>query len=90
MFALVALAVAGGVCGGGVKIPVLLIFFDMTMHQAVPISSLVSLCTSCLRFIMNYDKMHPQYPARNYINYDLVQLTMPCVFLGSFIGVFIG
>jgi hypothetical protein len=32
MTLLIGMSVAGGVCGGGVKIPVMLIFFDMTMH----------------------------------------------------------
>jgi hypothetical protein len=34
--------------------------------------------------------MHPEIKERNYINYEIVELVIPSVFLGSFIGVELG
>ena len=40
-----------------------------------------------MRFILNFRKTHPNDPERNTINYEMVNITMPGVFLGSYIGV---
>ena len=42
------------------------------------------------RFILNFNQRHPKNPERVAINYEIVQLTMPCVFLGSFLGIMLG
>jgi hypothetical protein len=34
--------------------------------------------------------MHPNNKERNSINYEVVLITMPAVFLGSHIGVYLG
>ena len=90
MFVLIVLSAAGGLSGGGSNIPLMLIFFKMNMDVAVPISAFVALCSTVFRFIYNFNVTHPTVPQRNIIQYDVVEVTMAFVFLGSFFGVLLG
>ena len=90
MYILIALSNAGGLSGAGSNIPIMLIFFSLEMGEAVPISAFVAVCATVFRFILNFRQRHPKNPERVAINYEIVQLTMPCVFLGSFLGVMLG
>ena len=89
MLILIALSNAGGLSGAGTNIPIMLICFSMEMEEAVPISGFVAVTATVFRFILNYNQKHPGNPERNSINYEVVMITMPCVFLGSFIGVWL-
>jgi len=90
MFFLIALSNAGGLSGAGSNIPIMLIFFDMDMTEAVPVSAFVAVVATSFRFVLNYNQMHPNNKERNSINYEVVTITMPAVFLGSLIGVQLG
>ena len=90
MFILIALSNAGGLSGAGSNIPIMLIFYKMNMDSAVPISAFVAVCATSFRFLLNFNQTHPKNPNRNCINYEIVSLAMPAVFLGSFFGVIIG
>ena len=87
---LIALSNAGGLSADGSNIPIMLIFFSLDMSEAVTISAFVAVCTTVFRFILNFNQRHPKNPERVAINYEIVQLTMPCVFLGSFLGIMLG
>ena len=54
MMILIILSNAGGLSGAGSNIPLMLIFFDMGMTRAVPISAFVAVCATTFRFILNY------------------------------------
>ena len=90
MVLLITLSNAGGMSGAGSNIPIMLIFFGMNMHIAVPISAFVACCATGFRFGINFKVPHPNKPERNVINYEVVTVTMPLVFLGSLIGVELG
>jgi len=90
MVLLITLSNAGGMSGAGSNIPIMLIFWGMTMPQAVPISAFVAVCATGFRFGINFKVQHPNRPDRNVINYEVVTVTMPLVFLGSLIGVEMG
>ena len=90
MCILIALSNAGGLSGAGSNIPIMLIFFNMDMENAVPVSAFVAVCATSFRFLLNFNQKHPRNPQRNCINYELVLLAMPAVFLGSFFGVMLG
>jgi uncharacterized membrane protein YfcA len=81
---------AGSLSGAGSIIPLLLIFFDLHMSEAVPVSAFVTVCATCFRFLLNFNQMHPYSEERVAINYEVVEITMPFVFLGSFYGVQLG
>ena len=54
MFVLIALSNAGGLSGAGSNIPIMLIFFNLEMNEAVPISAAVAVTATVFRFIMNF------------------------------------
>ena len=89
MIVLITLSNAGGLSGAGSNIPLMLIFFNMGMAEAVPCSAFVAVCATVFRFILNYTQKHPNkdIPERTSINYEVVNIAMPFVFLGSLIGV---
>lgn len=90
MFILIALSNAGGLSGAGSNIPVMLIFFELSMIEAVPISSFVAVCATGFRFILNFHQKHPKNKKRLAINYEVIDIVMPFVFLGSFYGIILG
>jgi len=55
MFILIALSNAGGLSGAGSNIPIMLIFFNMTMEIAVPVSAFVAVCATSFRFLLNFN-----------------------------------
>ena len=87
MFLLIAISNAGGVSGAGMNIPFMLIFFNLTMEESIPLSAFVGTVATTFRFLLNYNQKHPHRPERNTINYEVIEITMPAVFLGTFIGV---
>jgi uncharacterized membrane protein YfcA len=86
---LITLSNAAGLSGAGSNIPIMLIFFNLTMDEAVPVSSFVAVTATVFRFILNFKQRHPTKPERVCINYEVVELTMPAVFFGSYVGVVI-
>jgi len=90
MIILVTLSNAGGLSGAGSNIPIMLIFFGLSMNEAVPVSSFVAVSSTLFRFILNFNEKHPSRPERNTINYEIVLIVMPAVFFGSFVGVLLG
>lgn len=83
-------AVAGGVGGGGIVIPILMIFMKIPISECVPITNAFGLIVGLTRFIYNFKQMHPYRPWRKIVDYEIVTLTMPMVYFGSLIGVQIG
>lgn len=59
MTILITLSNAGGLSGAGSNIPIMLIFFNMGMAEAVPISAFVAVCATVFRFCLNYNQKHP-------------------------------
>ena len=84
------LAAAGGLGGGGIVIPFLMIFMGMPISECVPITNAFGLITALTRFILNFQQTHPYRPWRKVIDYEIVTLTMPMVYFGSLIGVQVG
>lgn len=62
----------------------------MHMDRAVPLSACVAVIATSFRYVYNFRQKHPRDPNRNLINYEMVSVSMPLVFLGSFVGVILG
>lgn len=90
MALLICLSNAGGLSGAGSIIPLMLICFDMDMKMAVPCSAFVAVISTGLRFMMNFNQRHPNDANRLALDYEVVKLVMPAVFLGSMVGVKLG
>lgn len=49
-----ALASAGGLGGGGMQTPFLMIFFKLSIFECVPLANLFGLLATGTRFLINY------------------------------------
>ncbi len=84
------MANAGGLGGGGIMIPFMMIFLELPIEECVPLANSFALISGVTRFVLNYKEKHPYRPWRLIIDYEVVTLVMPLVFLGTLIGVNIG
>jgi uncharacterized membrane protein YfcA len=82
---------AGGIGGGGVLTPFMMLFYNLSIYECLPLANLFGLVASGSRFAMNYRQKHPNpMKARDgklSIDYELVMLTMPMMYVGSLFGV---
>lgn len=87
---IVMISNAGGVGGGGTLIPFYMLFFKLPIEECIPIANLFGLIPSLIRFIINFKQRHPTNKFRLSIDYEIITLTMPLLYLGTLIGVRIG
>lgn len=59
IFAISALANAGGLGGGGMQTPYLMVFFNLSIFECVPLANLFGLIATSTRFLINYKQTHP-------------------------------
>ena len=90
MFLIIVLANAGGLAGAGSNVPLMLYFFNLTMSQTVPLSSLMAVVSKLFRYIIHFNHKHPNNQSKNLIDYEIVYITMPFMLLGTYYGVIIG
>ena len=90
MLAMATLSTAGGIGAAGSVTPIKLIFFNLSIFECVPISNFFGFTAALTRFCLNFRMKHPNNNARTVIYYDMVELTMPILYLGTIIGVQIG
>ena len=84
------MASAGGIGGGGIMTPFMMIFMKLPITECIPLANSFALISAITRFIVNYKQNHPYRPDRKVIDYEVVALTMPLVYLGTMMGVQIG
>lgn len=54
IFMLIGVSNMAGISGAFNIIPMMMLFCDMTMKQAVPLASFSAMCASLLRYITNF------------------------------------
>lgn len=84
---LMALAVMSGIGGGGIIVPLLMIFYSLDTKNAITVSGFTILTGSVTRFAVTYKKRHPDKDA-TCIDYGITNVMMPLVLIGSICGVF--
>ena len=77
---------AAGIGGGGIVIPICLIFFRFDTTHSIALSNFNIFVASITRFIMNFRTKHPERNAV-VVNYEVVMIMLPCVLIGGLIGV---
>lgn len=83
---LIGFANAGGIGGGALLMPIIIIFFGADVADGTPISNFCIFISAVIRFLMNFKQMHPERP-KLMQNYDIAVIFMPLVMVGSSIGV---
>jgi uncharacterized membrane protein YfcA len=84
---LMALAVMSGIGGGGIIVPLLMVFFKLETKRAIAVSGFTILVGSIARFAMTYKARHPKKDA-TCIEYSVTNVMLPVVLIGSVAGVF--
>jgi uncharacterized membrane protein YfcA len=82
------LAVISGIGGGGIVVPLLMVFYNMNTKEAVAISGFTMLMGCCCRYGIVLRMRHPDKDATT-VDYSVANLMLPTVLLGSVTGVFI-
>lgn len=81
-----AISNAGGIGGGGLLIPILILILNFSTHEAIPISKLMIFTGASTAFIMGLKNKHPY---RNGIPLDLnvAGILIPMLLFGTMVGV---
>lgn len=82
------LSVMSGLGGGGITVPLLMIFYQMDTKSSVAISGFTILLGSIARFFFTINNRHPNKDA-TCIEYGLTNIMLPTVLTGSMIGVYL-
>jgi len=86
---IMALSNIAGVGGGGVAIPLIMVFFHFKTKEAIAISSFTILTTTFARFVINFKEKHPEKPNVCVIDYGLSTIMMPATLAGAQVGAYI-
>jgi len=78
---------AAGIGGGGVYVVVLMLFGELTPHNAVPLSKAVVFFGSIASLMVNLNRMKTDASAKPVIDIHACRLTIPAALIGTFIGV---
>lgn len=83
---LMALAVMSGIGGGGIIVPLLMVFYKLSTKEAIAVSGFTILTGSLTRYIITLGDRHPDKNA-TCIEYGLSNVMLPTVLVGSISGV---
>jgi hypothetical protein len=81
-----ALSNAGGIGGGGLLIPILLLVLNFYTHEAIPISKLMIFTGAITSFILGFRQRHPTRKSIT-IDYNIPLLLVPMLLFGTMVGV---
>ncbi len=80
---MLALCNVGGVGGGGVANPLIMIFFHFKTKEAIAISSFTIFMSSVARFLYILNERNPKKKFVVLIDYGLASVMMPATLAGS-------
>ena len=83
---LMALAVMSGIGGGGIIVPLLIVFYKLETKAAISVSGCTILAGSICRYFITFGERHPHKDA-TCIEYGLSNVMLPVVLIGSMSGV---
>ena len=81
-----ALSNIGGIGGGGITLPILMIFFGFKTKPAIAISSFSILLSTSSSFVVNWSEKHPDKPNVQVIDYGIVSIMLPTTLIGAKVG----
>lgn len=67
----------GGTAGGGVLIPIAIIFYGFDTKNSIALSNSCVIFAALIRFIMNYRSAHPIKEHSVAIDYDYITVMLP-------------
>jgi uncharacterized membrane protein YfcA len=82
------IAASGGIGGGGILVPLLILVFGFSPKLAIPLSNFTILGSSLTNFVMNLQKRHPDVD-RPLVDWDLIMIMEPLTVAGAVCGTFL-
>lgn len=89
VFLVACLAVASGIGGGGLFVPILILLFDMSPKEAIALSNGMIFFNSATKWLLTIKEKHPRFPHRPQIDYNIAIIFNPMILFGAYIGVII-
>merc|ERR1712232_1405706 len=90
MFVIGVAAGATGIGGGGLNVPMLMLWSRFDIKEAVPLSHSAVMGNALAMLLINAPQRHPACPQRPLIHYELALLLLPAMLGGSSAGVIVG
>jgi len=81
------LSAAAGMGGGGVYVPLLLLFLGLSAQEAVPLSQAMIVGGAIVNISLFCGERNPAFPSRPRIDYDIVMMLNPGLAAGVTVGV---
>ena len=81
------IAASGGIGGGGMLVPLLILVFDFAPKYAIPLSNFTIVGSSITNMYMNLSKRHPDAD-RPCVDWDLILVMEPLTMVGAVVGAF--
>lgn len=82
------IAASGGIGGGGILVPLLILVFGFSPKHAIPLSTFTILGSSITNMLMNLEKRHPDAD-RPLIDWDLMMIMEPLTVGGAIFGAYL-
>ena len=84
-----SIAAGGGIGGGGILVPIFIIFGKFTPELAIPLSNITIFGGAIGNFYFNRRKSHPLCVGRPVIDYNLMSVFQPMIIIGAIVGTYI-
>lgn len=81
------IAASGGIGGGGILVPLLILVYGFSPKFAIPLSNFTIVGSSITNMLLNLPKRHP-YANRPLVDWDLILVMEPLTMAGA-VGIFI-
>ena len=81
------IAASGGIGGGGMLVPLLILIFGFHPKNAIPLSNFTIVGSSLTNMAMNMTKRHPDRD-RPLVDWDLIMVMEPLTMAGAVVGAF--
>lgn len=82
------IAASGGIGGGGILVPLLILVFEFTPKMAIPLSNFTILGSSLTNLSLNLSKRHPDVD-RPLVDWDLIMVMEPLTAAGAVCGTYL-
>lgn len=86
MFLSLVLASTGGIGGGGILAPILLLIFKFHSNYATALTNVAIFGAACSNFLVNVRLRHPNSSSRFLIDWETAAILEPATMLGAIIG----
>ena len=81
------IAASGGIGGGGMLVPLLILIFEFSPKYAIPLSNFTIVGSSITNIVLNLVKRHPDVD-RPLVDWDLILVMEPLTMVGAIVGAF--